>query len=196
MMTLEEIEDKLKESGEYIRTDKNSQHSYFGVYNPLFKRLRDSAKDVLEVGVAGGGSMLLWHEFFPNATIHGVDNKKEKNLFVQETVDQLDKYKRMKLYFGDAYNISFIKQNYGNKKFDVLIDDGSHFGAHQQLFIEHYLPLLSDDGIMVIEDIDIAFVPILVDKFPQELEGRITVMDRRLIKGRSDDVVIAYDRKG
>jgi hypothetical protein len=40
-----------------IRTDKNTSHSYLGLYQQLLVDKKDTAKHVLEVGIDKGGSI-------------------------------------------------------------------------------------------------------------------------------------------
>ena len=59
-------------------TDKNTTHSYFDTYNELLKPIRESAKNIFEIGIGdfnqkNGGSILLWKLFFKNAIIHSAD---------------------------------------------------------------------------------------------------------------------------
>ena len=72
-MSLEEIVDNS-------RTDKNTIHSYLPLYEKLLKNKKETAKNVLEVGIGdfnqgitNGGSIKLWHDYFINATVHALD---------------------------------------------------------------------------------------------------------------------------
>jgi hypothetical protein len=65
-MSLEELVDNS-------RTDKNTTHSYLPLYQKLLVGKKETAKNVLEIGVCGGGSIKMWSEFFTNAIIHGLD---------------------------------------------------------------------------------------------------------------------------
>ena len=56
-MSLEEIVDNL-------RTDKNTTHSYLPLYQKLLAIKKETAKNVLEVGIDSGGSIKLWSDFF------------------------------------------------------------------------------------------------------------------------------------
>ena len=51
-MSLEEIVDNMK-------TDKNTIHSYLPLYQKLLINKRESAKNVLEVGISYGGSIIM-----------------------------------------------------------------------------------------------------------------------------------------
>lgn len=70
-------------------------------------------------------------------------------------------------------------------KYDVILDDGPH---------THYTPLLADNGILVIEDIqDIAWVEPIRAAFPENVRDKIKVVDRRQVKNRYDDILIILD---
>jgi hypothetical protein len=42
------------------KTDKNTVHSYIELYEKLLCSQKESAKNVLEVGIYNGGSIKLW----------------------------------------------------------------------------------------------------------------------------------------
>ena len=65
-MSLEEIADNS-------RTDKNTTHSYLSLYQNLLISKKETAKNVLEVGIQTGGSIKLWSDFFTNANVYGLD---------------------------------------------------------------------------------------------------------------------------
>lgn len=65
-MSLEEIVDNS-------RTDKNTVHSYLSLYQKLLISKKETAKNVLEVGIYNGGSIKLWSDFFTNANVYGLD---------------------------------------------------------------------------------------------------------------------------
>ena len=54
-------------------TDKNTIHSYLELYQNLLFKKKETAKNVLEIGINKGGSIKLWNDFFTNATIYGLD---------------------------------------------------------------------------------------------------------------------------
>jgi hypothetical protein len=62
--------DKLK--GQKVFTELG-YHNYHKHYAEQFHDLRHSVKKVLEIGVFRGHSLLMWHDYFPNAEIYGVD---------------------------------------------------------------------------------------------------------------------------
>ena len=60
------------------KTDKNTTHSYLPLYQKLLENKKETAKNVLEIGIGdfgekNGGSIKLWKDYFTNATIYGLD---------------------------------------------------------------------------------------------------------------------------
>jgi len=177
-------------------TDKNSRHSYLPFYETLLKPIKDSATNILEVGIGdfgekNGGSLLIWSKYFTNATIYGIDI-----LPINRVLDELIQNKSIKLYIEtDAYNQNFITSQLKNTKFDFLLDDGPHTLESQEKFIELYSPLLSENGILIVEDVqNMAWLERLVNKTPDSLKKYIKMYDFRKIKGRYDDIVFTIDK--
>ena len=54
-------------------TDKNTVHSYLPLYQTLLASKKETALNVLEVGIYRGGSIKLWGDFFTNAIVYGLD---------------------------------------------------------------------------------------------------------------------------
>jgi len=162
-------------------TDKNTIHPYFDVYDKIFKRLKYSAKNVLEVGIFNGASMILWHDYFENATVHGVEINKNRIPI------ELNGYDRIKTYLGGAYDyVGFIEPTLNDMEFDLIIDDGSHQLHTQKRFVKHYFPLLSENGILIIEDIqDINYCTEIINEFPEEVRDKVRIIDMRDVEGKS-----------
>ncbi len=67
-MSLEQIVDNT-------RTDKNTTHSYLLLYESLSKNKKETAQNILEIGIQNGGSIKLWRDYFLNVTIYGLDTE-------------------------------------------------------------------------------------------------------------------------
>lgn len=169
-------------------TDKGTVHSYLDTYEELFSNRRDS-KDILEIGIYKGGSLKLWKDYFTESeNIIGMDiddgNVKRKYL------------DGIQINICDAY----LKENVPtDKKFDIIIDDGPHTFVSAIKFLFYYIPLLKDDGIAVIEDIQYiewmdVFNLIVQNHYP-ELAKCIRIYDLRGNKGRYDDVLYVIDKR-
>ena len=63
---------ELLDLGTRHRTDK-VDHGFLEVYAERFGPIRGRVRRVLEVGVFFGASILLWRDFFPRATVYGLD---------------------------------------------------------------------------------------------------------------------------
>lgn len=173
------------------RTDKNSVHSYLPLYEELLSKKRETATDVTETGICYGGSIKLWYDYFSNANIYALDIIPYNKIW-----DELKGKDRIKLFSSfDAYNKEIVHKCFGNKKFDLMLDDGSHSLDHQLKYIEIYLPLLKEDGILIIEDVEsMHYLEILKKAVPEQDQKYIKTFDLRDKKGRYDDIVFAIDR--
>tara|TARA_Y100000992_G_C21176877_1_gene448762 strand:+ start:164 stop:736 length:573 start_codon:yes stop_codon:yes gene_type:complete len=176
----------------YFRTDKNSTHSYLPLYDDLLKPIKDTAINILEIGVRHGGSIKLWLDYFTKGTIYGCDIVGSKGA---EKLKLIGKNRVVLKLDEDAYTEQYVKTNFENKKFDFLLDDGPHTLDSQIKFIELYSPLLSENGILIIEDVaDIKWLKRLKDKTPEHLKKYIKTYDLRKNKRRYDDIVFTIDK--
>lgn len=121
-------------------TDKETFHRYGPTYETIFSQYdREDKLNILEIGTQKGGSLLAWKEYFPNATVYGVD-------IVDVVPDEykLDTVTRV---------ISDIKEWKNNMEWDIVIDDGSHYLMDLAYVIPNYLIKLKKGGVLVIEDV-------------------------------------------
>ncbi len=176
------------------RSDKNTWHSYLGLYERLFFHKRESAKKVLEIGIHLGGSIKLWRDYFTNAQIYAMDIVDEKQIW-----DVLKLDSRIKLYTSsDAYSEEFFAifaSEHADEKFDIIIDDGSHRPEDMKQVIKLYSSLLADDGILIIEDLEnYQTVDALKSVVPEHLKNDTYIYDLRCNKHRYDDMAFVIDR--
>ena len=179
-------------------TDKNTGHSYLPLYQTLLEKKKETAQNVLEVGIGNfgpknGGSIQLWRDFFTNATIYGLDI-----LPIDRVIDELITDDRVVLYTSiDAYDENFFKLNFLNEniKCDFMLDDGPHTLESMIQFIKLYSQIMTDDGILIIEDVQsIDWLDTLKTAVPEHLQPFIKTYDLRHIKGRYDDIVFTIDK--
>jgi hypothetical protein len=183
----------LEKLADNSRTDKNTVHSYLPLYQQLLIKKKETAKNILEIGIYKGGSIKLWNDFFTNATIHGLDI-----ININDVWEDIKNKERIVLHTStDAYNEEIFCTNFLNKnlKFDFMLDDGPHTLESMKQFIKLYSQLLSDDGILIIEDIQsFDWINILKNEVPEHLKQFIKVYDLRLNKNRYDDIVFTIDK--
>lgn len=142
----------LKEIFKKNKCDKSSKHSYELIYERDFEKFKNEKINILEIGIFRGESMSSWVEYFPNATVYGID------IFtrVKESEIKILNHPRVKYLKADSTknNIkSIIDAEWPDIKFDVIIDDGLHTPlANKETFL-NLIEYLKDDGSLYIEDI-------------------------------------------
>lgn len=162
-------------------TDKNTVHSYLPIYEQLFACMREEVKQVVEIGTDGGGSMIMWEEYFPKATIIAMD--------INPKPPALEGHQRIVHHQGNAYAANFAFQHA-----DIIIDDGSHFIQDQTQFVRYYSTKLSLFGLLIVEDIqDMAHIRVLANALPVGFNH--ACIDLRTIKSRYDDVLFVAWKK-
>ena len=127
-------------------TDKISVHGYDRYYQQVFENLQDKKLNLLEIGIYYGSSIKLWHEFFENANIYGIDIDNKDHLNLQNN--------RTKFFYGNQSDINFL-QNFIKlvEPLDIVIDDGGHVSKELIVSFEVLFPSLNSGGIYIIEDI-------------------------------------------
>jgi hypothetical protein len=149
MVTLENMESSLPSStyqafmGSPFRSIKHS--TYFQVYDHLFSAYRNKPVTFVEIGVLGGGSLMMWRKFLgPNARIIGID-RNPKALDLQEF--------GFEIFIGDQGDPKFWNEVVpALGEVDVVLDDGGHTYAQQVETVNAMLPVIRDGGLMVVED--------------------------------------------
>lgn len=140
----------------------SSSHGYMGIYEKYLKGLK--VNRLLELGVAHGKSLYMWHEIFPEALIVGVDNNPECRIHQRTNID---------IIIADASDpakMAAVSQLYG--EFDVIIDDCDHKEAQARLSLEELYFRMPSGGIYIIEDFDAesSFIKWLREKWNATIE--------------------------
>ena len=75
-----------------------------------------------------------------------------------------------------------------------MLDDGPHTLDSMKQFIKLYSQIMTDDGILIIEDVQSwDWINILKNEVPQHLKQFIKIYDLRPNKKRYDDIVFTID---
>lgn len=140
-------------------------------YDRLFGPIRYDVQNVLEIGIQYGYSLLMWRDFFSNATVFGVD--------VDEASSQLVNEPRIVPMYRDAYSHEFVNQ-LRDDYFDIIIDDGPHTFESMVFFLDNYLRKVKPGGYLVLEDIvDRSWTPQLIARLTHQYIDSATVYDMR-----------------
>jgi len=140
--------DELTELAIKYNTDKWGKHTYTPYYYDVFKDRKHIIKKVLEIGTAEGASLLMWRDFFPNATIYGAEIDPER-------VKLMDGQERIKVFQCDQtkeQDLMNVLAKVG-EDVDIVIDDGSHVLEDQVFSCKTLMPHLQKHVIYIIEDI-------------------------------------------
>jgi hypothetical protein len=186
-------------------------HNYIPGYTEIFDDRKNNVKKMLEIGIGSvengqmsgvikngyktGNSLKCWAEYFPNATIYGIDiyNHPELNRgrIITFKADQSNKK-----------DLERVVSNI-NDSLDIIIDDGSHNGNHQVFSFMFLNKFLSKNGIYVIEDVQPNNINKFLDLSIFQEDDIKYIQDNFIIKyfdtrkdfGRSDDFMICFIRK-
>lgn len=152
---------ELCEIGAHYDTDKSSQrkdvddkrhcHPYTLFYHSLFKEHRDKELVIGELGILDGASLLMWKDYFANATIYGFEyNNDLINSFLRKYNN--DRIELLQLDVKDQSSIveAFLS---AEKQYDLIIDDTTHQFEDQLRVIENVHSFLKPGGMLIIEDI-------------------------------------------
>jgi cephalosporin hydroxylase len=126
---------------------------YLAEYERLFSPMRHAPLRLLELGVRFGASMFVWADYFPNATIVGLDIDKKPEKFPND--------KRVHFVSGSQDDHAALNRcvEIAGGQFDIIIDDASHIGRLSAASFWHLFPrALKPGGFYVIEDICTAFL--------------------------------------
>ena len=184
-------------------------HDYLYYYKDIISRVKPDFK-LLEIGVAGGYSVVSFCRAYPQSNIYGVDinltswskNKDKFNLTLSEN-------KRLHILKGNATKVGITQII--PKDFDIILDDGSHekndiIQSFELLFRNN----LNDGGIYIIEDVhcnyNIEVLDYIKNLFPfvykfntftecKMLSGRNSIKQRTTLDWRYQikDITISRD---
>jgi demethylmacrocin O-methyltransferase len=138
-------------------SDKWGGHFYTTHYHEHFHKLRNKKLRILEIGVGGyesphfgGESLRMWKRYFPQSMIYSID------IYDKSALQE----KRIRIFQGDQANEAFLRKICEEAgPFDIIIDDGSHIVSHVLTSFKTLFPLMKEDGIYAIEDIQTSYWP-------------------------------------
>jgi hypothetical protein len=144
-------------------SDKSTSHDYHHLYSYILNNIETENVNILEIGLGTnnpslvstmgydgrpGASLRAFKNFLPKANIYGADI--DTNILFNE--------ERIKTCYVDQLEIKTfnnITNNFGNIKYDLIIDDGLHsIGANFNTLL-FALDNVNVNGWIVIEDIHI-----------------------------------------
>lgn len=132
--------------------DKNTRfHGYTPCYECWFAPWRDKPIKLLEIGVEYGASIKTWLDYFPQAQVFGIDIQ---NRFQTDN----PRFTFILANQSNAEQMTKVAREHG--PFDIVIDDGGHYGKEIMVSFDCLWPAVKSDGLYVIEDCFCLWEPI------------------------------------
>lgn len=139
-------------------TDKVT-HGYTAMYDKYFSSMREKNINILEIGIYKGASLDMWANYFSDAKVFGIDDcsgGRHCNTHVNPTNEKDMSQMRLKgykVFNADQSNRDELKGVLEGDKFDIIVDDGSHFQADQQISFGALFSTIKPGGYYAIEDV-------------------------------------------
>jgi hypothetical protein len=124
----------------------------------------------------------VWFFENPNTSINGIDIRNSFDPFKQE--------ENISAYVFDASNVNQFNSVFGDKNFDIILDDGAHEKESQVDLFNLYSHKIKPGGLYVIEDIQC--ISDDIEYFVDKIKKKPTIIDRRFINEQLDDVMLVY----
>ena len=140
---------------------RNNHHNFASYYSEIFFHKRNNIKNFLEIGLGTNDTSVLsnmgsngiplaslraWRDYFKNANIYGADI--DKNILKNE-----DRIETFYVDQTDPITIKEMFKNIGEKKFDIILEDGLHEYNANICFFENAIEYLEPNGTYIIEDV-------------------------------------------
>ena len=153
---------KLSKLAIKYNCDKYGSHFYTEIYDKYMKVKKNKNIVLFEIGIGGlepkvgysglrtgGESLKMWRDYFKKGKIIGIDIIKKK----------LKLGRNVETFHGsqnDPEALSKVVKKY--KKFDFIIDDGSHKFKDVKFSFEYLFPSLKHGGYYFIEDTQSSYI--------------------------------------
>ena len=144
------------------KSDKYGSHYYTHIYERYMYEKKKKSINLLEIGIGGytdekgyadifvgGESLKIWRDYFKKGQIAGLDIIKKK----------INLGNRVKIFQGSQSStkaLSNITKKF--KKFDFIIDDGSHRYEDVKFSFKYLYRYLKDGGYYFIEDTQSSYI--------------------------------------
>ena len=137
----------LKTCLDLNNSDKSFKHKYDTIYEPHLAEVRNNPINLLEIGIFKGESISAWLDYFPNATIYGVD------IFERVKSEDISILDNVRVRWKECDSTKHYPADWENIKFDFIIDDGLHTPEANKQTFANFSPHLSETGVYFVEDV-------------------------------------------
>lgn len=170
-----------------LKSDKGDLHSYLSIYEDILAPYRATAKNILEIGLFNGASLLMWEQYF-EGKVYGIDCSEQPHGGMADLRPLINEGTH-NIFIIDAENPLEVENNFKGIKFDVIIEDAGHHKEQQENIYATFKPYLNKGGIYIIEDIqDIDYNRRSFETI--DSGKKVVIVDNREINNRYDDVLV------
>ena len=144
----------LSELAIKYNTDKGKilgGHNYIPVYEKILANRQ--VNSMLEIGLGGGGSIRMWHDYFPDAQIYCMEYGGKEH--VEKWKSPIIDIANTTIIFGDSTKLDNWKEI--PDSLSLIVDDGSHDPYDQIATFRNGFRKLKSSGLWVIEDVFCGF---------------------------------------
>ena len=125
---------------------------YFDIYDHLLGKFYESKVNYLEIGVQNGGSLEIAKKLFASdSLIIGMD--------IDPNCKRLEGKVANQIIIGSQVDDVALSKVSKFAPLDIIIDDGSHIQSHMIVTFLKLFPLISQNGIYIIEDTHTNYSP-------------------------------------
>jgi cephalosporin hydroxylase len=121
-------------------SDKDTNHKYGEFYQGLFKR-PEEVENILEIGIAHGGGLLGFRDYFTNANCIGFDNQYSPC-----------SGERIEIHRGDHRDYEEVMKAVDGRMFDLIVEDSSHVTDDNLRCLFWLWPFVKPGGYYVAEE--------------------------------------------
>ena len=133
-----------------FKKENKKGHGFSNFYTKHLDKFKNNEINILEIGSFSGASAAAFVKYFPKSKIFCFDINISNFKYMSEKIQVygLDINKKHKV----EKTLKKIFENYKFKKFDIIIDDGSHYLSDILFSLNFFFKHLKEKGIFIIED--------------------------------------------
>lgn len=126
--------------------------SYFQVYADLLDQYRNKPITFVDVGVANGGSLFMWRDYFGvSVRIIGIDFNPNAKKFEKDGFE---------IHIGSQSDPDFWENFFKSVgSVDIILDDGGHTFEQQIVTVHSCIPNINEGGLIIVEDTHTSYAP-------------------------------------
>ena len=150
--------------------EEEQLNPYINLYDKIFLSYKEIKISLLEIVNHKNNDNKLWKDYFKNGEIYDINSI-------------------------DAYNNEIISKRFNNKKFNIIIENGTYDLNSLIKFIKIYLKYLTYNGILLIKNIQsVRYLQVLKNATPLIYHKFIEAYDIREVYGKYDDVIYVINK--